>query len=242
MMKFFPAVGCLVVAAFCAFGAMRTTRIDCDRTICTLNDRSFRVADVREVRFIDKVGKNGRAGESAIIFANGTEVRIGRDDTDDARTIHSTLAEFFSGTAPSLQLLWKGSRWLVVAAVVGLISALALGYRAYKAPRITSPNRAPKPAVKKPSFALIAGGVLLAVAGVLLAQLLVANKAHGTLELVCKQRCRFDGMECLPGGAMTMRLDAGTYSIDVWASSGSALWIPSTFSIAVGETTHFVCQ
>lgn len=243
MRKYLPSVGLLFLAAVFLFGATRSSKLACDRTTCTYNDRSFAVASVREVRFIDKLGKNKNSAESALVFANGTEMRVGHGDVDDARAIHAQLVAFFSPGGPArFEMTSKGPWWSWLAAIAALAGALGVGVHRHR-------HYTPPPKVKsaRGAFArkrVIVFGLAIGVAliGVQLGIMYFANKSQGTLELVCEQRCKFQEMECLPGGKVTQMLDPGTYTIEIWASSGSALWIPKQFEIAVGETTQFVCR
>ena len=73
------------------------------------------------------------------------------------------------------------------------------------------------------------------------ALMLYASTHQGTIELDCRSRCRFQGTECLPGGRVSMALDPGDYTVDLWASHGDALWIPRAVTVRLGETTPFVC-
>ena len=67
------------------------------------------------------------------------------------------------------------------------------------------------------------------------------KKDEGTLVLECQTRCRFQGMECLPGGSLQMALPPGTHGIEVWDPDAPTHWKTKKFSIEIGETTHFVC-
>ena len=88
--------------------------------------------------------------------------------------------------------------------------------------------------------------LLLGVAALALvvqaAFLIVASQTQGTLELECRQRCRFLGGECLPGGSLRSSLDPGDHMIEVWTGAGPDLWRPKTFTIAVGEVTRVTCE
>jgi hypothetical protein len=244
VVKYLPAVGALLLAVLFTFGATRTSKLECDRTTCTRDDLTFRVADVREVRFVDGFGKNKNQAESQIIFASGHQISVGRADSDDARVIHARLRAFFASDGPpSLILESKGSPWLLVFAVACAIAAVVLGVQARKklgTYRSPEQKRADWKKRKKYVLAVVAG--LVVIAGIQLVIMLVAGAVQGTLVLECKQRCRFDGIECLPGGSSRQTLDEGTYQIEIWASSGSALWIPKQFQITKGETTTFVCE
>jgi hypothetical protein len=242
VVKYLPAAAAVLLAIVFAFGALRTPiTLACDRATCTYGDHTFRFADVREVRFVDGFGKHGDRAESQIIFASGRQISVGRGDADDARTIYQQLRAFFApdGTR-SFEITTSGNSWmwLLVAACViagGVLGVQAHGKReSHHAPRADWQKR------KK--YLLIGVGFVVVVAAIQLVILFVANQVQGTLVLECKQRCKFQGLECLPGGRSRQTLDEGTYQIEVWATAGSALWIPKSFTITTGETTTVVCE
>lgn len=68
----------------------------------------------------------------------------------------------------------------------------------------------------------------------------VAMTTQGRLELTSDHRCRFQGMELLPGGAMSTTLDPGRYQIEIWQPNDE--WQPQEFVIVQGQTTTFVCR
>jgi hypothetical protein len=70
----------------------------------------------------------------------------------------------------------------------------------------------------------------------------VASQNQGTLELRAEQRCRFQGMEILPGGEMSIGLDPGPYSIEVWSPDAEDHWEPREVLLVKDETTTFVCR
>lgn len=245
MVKYLPAVGALLLAVVFAIGATRKpVTFACDRTTCTYGDRSFPFTAVREVRFVDGFGKNKTQAESQVIFANGGQISLGRADTDDARTTFEILRHFFAaGGPPTLSMTSRPTTWMWLLAVAGVIAAGVLAVRAkrkrevYRAPEQTRADWQ-----KRRKYLALGAGAVVVIAGAQLLLMFVASRVQGTLVLECKQRCKFQGLECLPGGSSRQTLDEGTYPIEVWASSGSALWIPKTFTITTGETTTFVCQ
>jgi hypothetical protein len=245
MKKWLPVACALILGVASFFVALRRTDLTCDRTTCVYNDEhSFPTASVREVRFVEGLGKNRRNAESQLVFASGHELRLGYDDTDSARETHRTLKAFFAGETDALHFSSKGSPWFFAIAAACAIAAVVFGVRAYKTPGVYKPPGEKQPfwSGKRKRYIVIGAGALVAIVGIQLAISTIASRVQGTLQLECQQRCRFDGMECLPGGSMQMTLDEGTYQIEVWARSGSALWLPQTFQIVTGETTRFVCR
>lgn len=245
MVKYLPPVIAVLLGIVFAIGATRApTKLECDRTTCTYNESTFRVADVREVRFVEGFGKNKTQAESQIIFASGHQISVGRADTDDARVTFQELRDFFSPDGPaSLAMKGSGTTWMWLLVVGCAIAAVVLGVKAKNQREIyRTPDQKTADWKKRKKY-ILAGVGFLAVAfaaqGILM---LVASRVQGTLVLECKQRCKFQGLECLPGGSSRQTLDEGTYTIEVWAASGSALWIPKQFQITTGETTTFVCQ
>ena len=71
--------------------------------------------------------------------------------------------------------------------------------------------------------------------------MLVSARTQGTLELECRGRCRFQGGECLPGGSVSMALDPGSYSVEVWTPQTEPPWTGRPVTIRVGEVTRFDC-
>ena len=245
MLKYLPAAGAALLGVVLAIGAMRPA-VDfvCDRTSCVYGERTFRVAEVREVRFVDGFGKHGTQAESQIILASGREMSIGRDATEAARLTHQELQRFFApGGPPSFQRKGRVAHWMWLLAAAAWIAAIVLGVKARREPRryaAPGESRFAWQGVKKK--VLLGLGAVAILGGAQLVLLLVASRVQGTLILECTQRCRFQGLECLPGGSSRQTLDEGTYEIEVWAATGSALWVPRSFQITTGETTTFVCQ
>jgi hypothetical protein len=67
------------------------------------------------------------------------------------------------------------------------------------------------------------------------------SRTQGTLELDCKGRCRFGGMECLPGGSVSMGLPPGTHTIETFAPDEPTRWKKNEVAIQLGQTRRFVC-
>lgn len=83
----------------------------------------------------------------------------------------------------------------------------------------------------------IAAAAILAQATLMLH----ADRTQGTLDVTCKQRCRFGGAECLPGGSWRGTFNPGEYTIEVWNPDAPTKWDSHPVSLRVGETTQFVC-
>jgi hypothetical protein len=254
---FAPAAGCVLLAVVLVGAASSTTTLACDRAAgrCTWSSRTwhgersqaFAIADVREVRFIDGLGKHGRRAETALVFASGHELHLATDDEDAARARFRAIEAFFAGRGPALREHQTGAGWLYAAAVAALIAGVVVAVRAARR-RLVETVAAPG-APRRSIRALLAHrevrfflAVLALAAVVQIAMMVVAATTQGTLELECRTRCRFQGGECLPGGGLSTTLDPGEHTIEVWAASGDAHWQPRTFSIAVGEVTRFVCE
>jgi hypothetical protein len=250
-----PAAGCLLVAVVLAGAASSTTTLACDRAVgCTWStsawhggrSRSFAVADVREVRFIDGLGKHGRRAETALLFASGHELHLATDDEDAARARFRAIEAFFAGRGPALRDHQAGAGWLYAAALAALIAAVIIAVRAARKRLV---DTVALPTAPRSLRALLARrevrfflAVLAAAIVGQIALMILAATTQGTLDLECRTRCRFQGGECLPGGGLRTTLDPGEHTIEVWAATGAAHWQPRTFSIAVGEVTHVVCE
>jgi hypothetical protein len=70
---------------------------------------------------------------------------------------------------------------------------------------------------------------------------LYASRTQGTIEIDCQGRCRFENMECLPGGSVAMSAEPGTFRIETWAPDSAEHWKPNDVQIRAGATTKFVC-
>jgi hypothetical protein len=68
------------------------------------------------------------------------------------------------------------------------------------------------------------------------------NATQGWLDVTCAHRCRFQGMECFPGGEFQYALDPGRYTVEVWNPQIESLWEPRTIDIVVGQTVRFTCR
>jgi hypothetical protein len=250
-----PAAGCLLLAVVMAGAASSTATLACDRAAgrCTWStatwhggrDQPFAIGDVREVRFVEGLGKYGRDGETALVFASGHELHLARSDEGAARARFRAIEAFFAGRGPTLRDHSAGTGWLYAAALAAVIGAVVLAVRGARRrlpgtmPVPGAPPRTPLLARREVRFFL----AVLAVAVVgQIVLMIVASTTQGTLVLECRTRCRFQGGECLPGGSLRTTLDPGEHTIEVWAATGDAHWQPRTFSIAVGEVTTFACE
>lgn len=88
---------------------------------------------------------------------------------------------------------------------------------------------------------LFLGVGTLSVVGNLALRAVVA-RTQGKIEFHAIQRCRFQGGELLPGGAMQMTLDPGTYTYEVWDPTAPNQWRVETFQSEVGRTTSVECR
>jgi hypothetical protein len=310
-------------------------RLSCDRAVSSCryveswasfaSERQFSIADVREVRFVDQLGKNRTEAESAIVFGSGHELRVARASRVDAHARFGEIERFFQpGGAAALTVdtrgsplflllgaaiavaflvvigrsarwvlpfrvtVWRdrvrirqlplgalrelgltrpvrvrvrqpaaGSRRVVIETEVGevvLATAKLLGRRAHVraaqrlaelleielGPPESLPARAAPPGRRR-LLLLVAAG-LVSIAALSVAVSGISSKKQGKLEIECRTRCRFQGMECLPGGRVQMALAPGQHAIEIWTASGDSLWTPKQATVRIGETTHFVCE
>lgn len=164
------------------------------------------------------------------------------------------LTAFLHGQgAARFELVRPGRPWLrPLAALLGVAAAAlaALGVRAtYRAALREREHGLLQSAREAPRWRSQLGLSLQFLGGVfalaVVAQLAVswhARRTQGRLEVQCTHRCRFQGMDCLPGGSFEMTLDPGTYRIELWSPGGADPWQPRTFTIAVGETRQVECK
>lgn len=84
----------------------------------------------------------------------------------------------------------------------------------------------------------------LAVSGAMVAYLLVDRPApdEGRLDLRADVRCRFEGMDLLPGGRIESSLPAGDYPLRVWDADAPGHWSERTVRIRPGMTTLTSCS
>lgn len=85
-------------------------------------------------------------------------------------------------------------------------------------------------------------GVFTIGAIVLGGAFLYINATEGTLEVTCAHRCRFRGIDCFPGGGVTLTLAPGRYVIDIWRPELKSSWEPHSIDIVVGQTVQFTCR
>jgi hypothetical protein len=95
-------------------------------------------------------------------------------------------------------------------------------------------------AAYKPILAMFAFATIASIVGNLVLRAR-ANKSEGTLEVTCTNRCKFQGMECMPGGSLGSTLKPGDYAFEVFDASSPTQWTTRTVTIEVGKTTRFAC-
>lgn len=246
-----PILGMIVAVALVAFGASET-RFDCARVTgrCTFERkalagtqrREFPIERVREVRFVDGLAKNKTDGETVIVFSTGDEFRFARAKTSEARVTYEDVHAFFGERGPeAVHYAAKSGVWTYVFGGVILLGSFGFGISEWHKPVVARPPRTPDERAKKRRrvWWIVGGIAVLAISQLLF--VLLAARGEGTVVLRCKQRCKFMGGECLPGGSMEASLEPGDYPIEIWASSGQELWIPRRLTIKAGETTTFTC-
>lgn len=57
-----------------------------------------------------------------------------------------------------------------------------------------------------------------------------------------EQRCKFQGMELLPGAEMTMALEPGEYVVQVFDPAVEGMWRSDIFEVREGQATRYVCR
>lgn len=102
-----------------------------------------------------------------------------------------------------------------------------------------APN-VPSPSSLKPILAFVSFAIVASVIGNFLLRA-HADKTDGTLEVTCTNRCKFQGMECMPGGSWGSTLAPGDYAFEVFDASSPTQWTKRTVTIKKGETTQFAC-
>lgn len=68
-----------------------------------------------------------------------------------------------------------------------------------------------------------------------------AARTQGTVEIDCQGRCRFENMECLPGGSVSMSAPPGEFQVETWAPDSPTHWKTNRVPVTIGATTKFVC-
>lgn len=257
-----PTLIGLLLTFLLANAATRHEVLACDRAedVCrwsrsslfaSSDTHAFPVTAVRDVRYVDKLGKNNQRARSVLVFASGNDFALREADTDDAASRHTRVARFFGGGGATLLEADEPSAFLLGVACLGLLGTVAFAirgtvkWRRSPTTRSSPPPPAPFPAPPPHRWrktALLFGGFITVGGLAQIALVLHATKNQGTLEFDCRGRCRFQGTECLPGGRFSMTLDPGDYTVDLWASHGEALWLPRRVTVRVGEHTTFVCD
>ena len=258
ILRMIPPVLGVLVAGLIAASASSETRLECSRATgrcdylaeSVFGDRrvEFPIDSVRDLRIVEDIGKNKNEGEVVLVFADGRDLHFGRGYESDARATLARASLFFGGDGATFSFNDHGSKYAWLAALLVFGASIAFGVEQWR--KGPGPARAAAPAAVTPeAYAkarkkvwIIVGLTVLLVLGQGLFFFFLADKDEGTLELECRARCRFQGMECLPGGSMSTTLAPGDYPIEIWASSGQALWLPRRFTIKVGETTKFRCE
>lgn len=94
-------------------------------------------------------------------------------------------------------------------------------------PSAAIPRRKSLSMILKAAFAIVGLVIGAFVANLILNE--VAMQTQGRLDLAAEHRCRFQGMELLPGGAMQTTLDPGRYEVEIWQPGDR--WVPEEFLI-----------
>jgi hypothetical protein len=71
---------------------------------------------------------------------------------------------------------------------------------------------------------------------------LLVTRDQGTLEIHCHHRCRFQGMDCRPGGAVSGSYDPGQYEIEVFDPKAPGGWRLERARVERDKTTVFRCR
>ncbi|MCB9622225.1 MAG: hypothetical protein H6723_02690 [Sandaracinus sp.] len=67
----------------------------------------------------------------------------------------------------------------------------------------------------------------------------LANRHTGELVITCEERCAFQGMECLPGGEVSMRLDPGLVTVELGEPGTRRALV---VEVREGHRTELVCR
>jgi hypothetical protein len=183
---------------------------------------------------VELVGDSLRVGRKRDIdVSSATRVRVDRDPPpkelakvviETTRAEHALLSEGRGGIRAHQNTARKLAKLLSIEADVGPEAA----------PWIRLPKKVPR------SFYWVVGGTLaLSAIGGLIT--VVASRTQGTIEIDCIGRCRFDNMECLPGGKVSMSVPPGNFVIETWAPDEPTHWKKHTVPIQVGVKQTFVC-
>ena len=119
-------------------------------------------------------------------------------------------------------------------------------------PREQTPTAAPAHTLHARVTAIYTSGRSrnwLLVAGVVLGLVTAAavtawrvTITEGRLEIRAEYRCRFGGMDILPGGVMSMSLAPGRYQVLVFDTAVAGNWQAQPFELRAGETKLVVCR
>ncbi|MEZ4249116.1 MAG: hypothetical protein R3B99_12855 [Polyangiales bacterium] len=81
--------------------------------------------------------------------------------------------------------------------------------------------------------------VIAAVSGLGFGLEAIANQHTGELTITCEERCAFQGMECLPGGEVRMRLDPGFVTVELGEPGARRALV---VEVREGHRTELVCR
>jgi hypothetical protein len=239
----------LLLAAACAVFGLRETRLTCTPEACETvksfpASRSRRdLADIHGVEIRESSGKQRGVFIVSVIDTRGASIRVHSSGKDGAETFKRELEELLAGQRQRIEVVTPPAYWMLVfGALLAVFAVYEIreairGWGKYVRP--ARPKSARNPLVLV--GALGVGAMVLALAGNFILERSMADST-GVLQLECRHRCEFQGMTCLPGGAMEMRLNPGEYDIKVWNPAAPDSWEPHKFRVEVGAETRFVCE
>lgn len=252
-LKLFGLAAVLLILGLVMIGAGTSVLdIDCARasgacrwqagSLFDSTDIRFAVTDVREVRFVDEIGKNKRDGAVVLVLATGSDTQYGRARRDVARARYEEARAFFERkTTASYRFTTSGSRLFVIGGIALLLGAVGAAVRAARKRLERGPSSEPTGRATRWRRTGVLAAIAAAGLAIVLAVAARSTRDQGVLTLHCKTRCEFQGTECTRG-TLTVNLDPGDYTVAVWQSTGPARWAPRAFTIEQGRTTLVVCE
>lgn len=251
------ALICALMGGFLVDGASQTVELVCDRATgapqCVVT-RSGWFEDATETygraymfgaqtqTTLSGKGKSEQYAVALLDEKGGPHVVIRGVERGDGDRVARWLAD---PAQPSVSIHRASSGAGVIIGILLALVAPALGlYTVLRWQQLGERKAKPKPASTPASRRrriAIAAFIIIGIAGTsLIASLLQGDESR--LDVTCEYRCKFDGADCLPGGAWSAALPPGRHQILVWNPALDGKWESQEITMVAGEDQQFTCR